>query len=106
MALVYKYSNAAAENADNSSKAYLVERFEDWTQGSLMAAVLVFVLGRLFFGWLADRSYVQQYQKWRVDRTVNAGVVGSRLIFATLVFALIAPLTIYRATQFAPEERA
>ncbi len=106
LALVYKYFNAAAENADNASKAYLVERFENWTQGHLIAAVLVFILGRMFFGWLADRSYVQQYQKWRIDRTVNSGVVGKRLIMALLVFALVAPLTIYRATQFAPEERA
>lgn len=106
VALVYKYANAAAENADNASKAYLVERFENWTQAHLIAAILVFIIGRIVFGWLADRIYAKQYEKWRIDHTVNFGVVTKRLITAALVFAFVAPLTIYRSTQFAPEERA
>jgi glycine betaine/proline transport system permease protein len=106
LALVYKFSTAAAENADNASKAYLVERYEGWSQGHLITAIVVFVLGRLLFAWLADRFYVRQYGKWRIDRTVNFGWMTSRLITAALIFALIAPLTLYRSTQFAPDERA
>lgn len=71
----------------------------------MLAALLVFVIGRLLFAWLADRFYVRQYAKWRIDRTVSFGVVGKRLLLAALVFAMIAPLTLYRATQFAPDER-
>ncbi|MEO1492085.1 MAG: proline/glycine betaine ABC transporter permease [Pseudomonadota bacterium] len=106
LALVYKFSRAAAENADSASKAYLVERFESWTQTHLITTVLVFVLGRLLFAWLADRFYARQYEKWRIDNKTNFGFVGSRLIMAALIFALVAPLTLYRSTQFAPDERA
>jgi len=106
LGLVYKYSSAAETIAANTSKAFLVERYENWADGYLIAAIVVFVVGRLFFGWLADRFYMRQYSKWRVNRAVNSGVVGKRLLLAALVFALIVPLTIYRSTQFAPDERA
>lgn len=103
LALVYKYTNAAIENAD---KAYLVERYEGWSQTHLIGAVLTFVLGRLLFGWLADRLYAGQYEKWRTDHSVNHGVAARRLVTALVIVALIAPLMLYRATQFAPEERS
>ena len=102
VALVYKYSKAAIDNAD---KAYLVERYEGWSQTHLTAAILVFVLGRLLFAWLADRIYAAQYERWRLDRRVNSGVMASRLLTALLVSALILPLLLYRATQFPPDER-
>lgn len=102
-ALVYKYSNAAIDNAD---RAYLVERYEGWTQTHLISAVVVFVLGRLLFAWLADRFYATQYEKWRIDRSVNSGLVASRLVTALLISVLILPLLLYRTTQFAPEERS
>ncbi|MEL7229438.1 MAG: hypothetical protein AAGK38_05960, partial [Pseudomonadota bacterium] len=50
LALVYKYSLAAETFAD---KAFLVVRYEAWTQSSLIWAIVVFVVGRLLFGWLA-----------------------------------------------------
>lgn len=103
VALVYKYSKAAVDNAD---KAFLVERYEGWSQNQAIAAVVVFVFGRLLFGWLADRLYVQQYNKWRVDRNVRSGVVLSRLITAGVIFALVVPVLIYRTTQFAPDVRS
>ncbi len=102
VALVYKYSNAAIDNAE---KAFLVERYENWTDSHTIVAVLVFVIGRILFGWMADRFYVAQYNKWRVDHTVRSGVVLSRLLIAGLIFALIVPLLIYRTTQFAPDNR-
>ena len=101
-ALVFKYSRAAVENAD---KAYLVERYEGWSQGHLIACILAFVLGRALFGWLADRVYARQYEDWRVARERPSGRAASRLLIAALVVALIAPLTLYRSTQFVPEER-
>lgn len=103
LALVYKYSNAAVDNAD---KAYLVERYEGWTQTHMVSAIVVFVIGRLLFAWLADRFYATQYEKWRIDRSVNSGFAASRLIIALLISVLILPLLLYRTTQFAPEERS
>lgn len=106
LGLVYKYSQAALANADKASKAYLVDQYEGWAQLHLIGAILVFVIGRLLFAWLADRIYVRQYEKWRADNSANHGVTSKRLLLALLIVALIAPLTLYRATQFAPEERA
>lgn len=102
MALVYKYSKAALDNAD---KDYLVARYEGWTQTHLIGAIMAFVLGRLLFAWFADRFYATQYDKWRIDHKVNSGLVTSRLLVALLVTVLILPMMMYRATQFAPDER-
>lgn len=103
VALVYKYSKAAVDNAD---KAYLVERYEGWSQTHTIAAIVVFVAGRVLFGWLADRLYAGQYNKWRVDHGTSSGVEISRLLTVALVFALIVPVLIYRTTQFAPDARS
>lgn len=102
-ALIYKYSKAAADNAD---KAYLVERYENWTNSHIVAAVIIFVVGRLLFGWLADRLYFRQYNTWRVDRSKRSGVDPRRLITLAVIFALVAPLMIYRSSQFAPDARS
>jgi glycine betaine/proline transport system permease protein len=102
LALVYKYSKAAIENAD---KDFLVARYEGWTQSHVIGAILVFVLGRIIFGWIADRFYARQYERWRINRTVPSGFTTKRLILAGLVAILIVPLMLYRTTQFAPEER-
>ena len=103
VALVYKYANAAIDNAD---KAYLVERYEGWAHSHTIAAIVVFVAGRMLFGWLADRVYARQYNRWRVDRSINSGTEVSRLLLAAVVVALIVPLLIYRTTQFAPDARS
>ncbi len=110
VALVYlvqvgKFSNAAKQ-AVIDNKDFLIVRYEDWTMSSLWAAVIVFVLGRLFFGWLADRIYFRQYNAWRVDHTKPSGWEVKRLVWAVVIIALIAPLMLYRASQFPPEERS
>lgn len=103
LALVYKYSQAAADNAD---KAYLVERYEGWSQTHLIGAIVVFILGRLLFAWLADRLYAKQYEKWRISHAVNSNFLPSRLLIALLISVLVVPIMLYRSTQFAPDERA
>ena len=103
LALVWKFSKAAVDNAD---KGFLVERYEGWSQSHLIATIIIFVFGRLLFSWLADRLYVGQYNKWRVDRSVNSGIAKSRLVSVAIVFALIVPAMLYRATQFAPDARS
>lgn len=102
LALYYKYSNAVITFAD---KDYLVERYSGWASSSIIAAIIVFVIGRLFFGWVADRLYARQYGRWRIDRDTNSGVATSRLLIMALIGALIVPLLIYRTTQFAPDAR-
>jgi len=103
VALVYKYSKAAI---DNSDKAFLVERYEDWSQSHTITAIVVFVFGRILFGWLADRLYFRQYNKWRVNHGASCGMELSRLLIAGLIFTLIVPVLIYRTTQFAPDARS
>ena len=56
LALVYKYNLAAAQ-AIIDGKDFLVQRYEGWTSSYLVAAVVLFVAGRLLAGWLADRLY-------------------------------------------------
>jgi len=102
-ALVYKYSQAAADNLD---KEYLVNRYEGWADTHLIAACMVFFGGRVLFAWLADRLYTRHYNQWRIDRNINSGVLYSRLIIAVLVTVMIMPLMIYRSTQFAPDARS
>ncbi|MCP8894158.1 proline/glycine betaine ABC transporter permease [Shinella daejeonensis] len=105
LALAYKYAGAA-EQAVIDEKQFLVTRFEAWEVSSFWAAILVFVIGRLLFGWLADRVYARQYERWRIDHGRPSGLRYSRLLPALLALLLIWPLTLYRATQFAPEPRA
>ncbi|MEO0547044.1 MAG: ABC transporter permease subunit [Pseudomonadota bacterium] len=102
LALVYKYSKAAVDNAD---KDFLVVRYEAWTSSHLFAAIAVFIIGRILFAWLADRLYYGQYSKWRVDRSTASGLSTSRIVTLAIIVALIAPLLIYRTTQFAPDSR-
>ncbi|MEM7302631.1 MAG: ABC transporter permease subunit [Pseudomonadota bacterium] len=102
LALYYKYSKALVTFAD---KDYLVARYTDWGQSSIIAAITIFVLGRLFFGWLADRIYMRQYARWRVDQVTPSGMNASRLLIVALITALIVPLLLYRTSQFAPDTR-
>ena len=105
LALVYKFDLAAARAAADG-KDFLVQRYEGWTDAYLLAAVVLFIAGRLLLGWLADRLYYRHYARWRIDRARPSGSHARRLVTALLVTALIAPLTLYRASQFAPDERA
>ncbi len=102
LALYYKYTNAVVTFAD---KDYLVDRYTGWASSSIIAAIVIFMVGRLFFGWLADRVYVRQYNRWRINHDMASGVSASRLMIVGLIAALIVPLLIYRTTQFAPDKR-
>lgn len=104
LGLVYRYSLAKAAAID-AEKTYLIERFTDWTGRHLLAAILLFIVGRLVLGWIADRFYYRQYSAWRINPKVNSGVNTKRWIVAGLIFFLVAPLTLYRSTQEAPSQR-
>lgn len=104
LGLVYRFDQAR-QQAIEDDKAYLVERFTDWTSSHLIAAVVLFVVGRLLIGWLADRTYYKQYSAWRIDPSKNHGFKLKRLVLAGVIVTLIAPLTLYRSTQDAPGAR-
>lgn len=102
LANVYKYGQAVITFAE---KDYLVTRYQGWQMDHLYAAIATFVLGRLAFGWLADRLYARQYDRWRTRADAPSGFKPARLWIAAMVVVLIVPLMMYRGTQFAPDER-
>jgi len=102
--MYFKYG-AGIEKAILDDKGFLVERYTNWQDRSFIYAILVFVLGRILIGWLADRFYIKQYDKWQINNKNPSGFSFSRLINVFLVLALIWPLTLYRSSQFAPDER-
>jgi len=105
LGLMYRYSVAKVA-AIASEKDFLIERFSSWTVKHLIAAIVLFVIGRLVLGWMADRAYYKQYSAWRINSSVNSGVNRKRWIIGGLIVALVAPLTLYRSTQDAPDQRA
>ena len=105
LALVFKYS-AATKQAIIDEKEFLVTRYEAWTESYQLAAIVIFIVGRILFAWLADRFYYNQYSKWRINNSVPSGFDTGRLVTVAVIVALIAPLLLYRSTQFAPDERA
>ena len=104
LALIYKFNLAAAQ-AIIDEKDFLIERYETWSNSHLIAAILAIVFFRWLVGWLADRFYYRQYSRWRVNRSLTSGTSSKRILMAALIAVLIAPITLYRATQFVPEER-
>ncbi len=105
LALAYKFNSATAQAAVDG-KDFLVERYETWTDNHLLAAMIAIVLFRLLVAWLADRLYYRQYCSWRMGRTQSSGTQFRGLVLALVITSLIAPITLYRATQFVPDERS
>ena len=104
LALMYKFNGAAAQ-AVIDEKQFLIDRYDMWSNSHLLAAIVAFIVFRVFVAWFADRNYYFRYNRWRVDRTIPSGMAFSRVIIAIIVVALISPLTLYRASQFIPDER-
>ena len=88
-----------------ANKQFLLDRYDNWADNGILTALIILVLGRLLFGWMADRFYFYQYNKWRVDCKAASGFVLSRVIGLCVIMAMIVPLMMYRSTQFAPEAR-
>lgn len=105
VALVHKYDLAAVQAAADG-KDFLVQRYDGWSDAHLQAALILFFAGRLLLGWLADRLYYHHYTRWRVNRSLPSGQAIKRLGVGMLAVLLVAPLTIYRASQFAPDQRS
>ncbi len=102
--LYFKWGNGIAQ-AIIDDKQFLVERYQIWQDNSVVYAILTFLVGRILVGWLADRFYLRQYNNWRSNDKIASGLNLTRLINVFLVLVLIWPLTLYRSSQFAPDER-
>lgn len=102
IANAFKYAQAMVTFAE---KDYLVERYSGWQMDHIIAAAATFILGRIAFGWLADRIYARQYTRWRTRGDAPSGFKLARLWIVGAVVLLIVPLMTYRGAQFAPEER-
>lgn len=104
---VVKYAPLLAEvqlaAADNAT---LIERYSRWIRifGSVGAVSLV--LGRLWVGSLANRWYYGRYARWRIHAEVARGVDIRRVALAAVIVLVVAPLTIYRATEQRLDPRA
>ncbi|MBM7069418.1 proline/glycine betaine ABC transporter permease [Actibacterium sp. 188UL27-1] len=104
---VVKFTPLLAQaQADASANTTLIARYSGWITTYGWIGSLLFVGGRLWMGSTANRWYFNQYSRWRIDQSVPHGVDVKRAVLGVLVIALIAPLTIYRATQLRLDERA
>ncbi len=104
---VVKFSPLLAEaQANAADNVTLVERYSRWIRNFGTVGVVLLVTGRLWIASSANRMYYRQYSRWRIDTKVANGVETRRLLLAGLILLIVAPLTIYRATQQRLDERA
>lgn len=104
---VVKFSallEVAQANADQN--VTLVARYTKWINNFGTVGVIALVAGRLWMGSSANRWYYSQYSRWRTDQSVPHGTEMRRVLLGAVIILLIAPLTIYRATQQRLDERA
>lgn len=78
---------------------------EEASGANLLWGIVVLLAGRVLTARFADPLYYKQYQAWRIDRAVNAGISSRRIQTAIALFLAIGPMLIYRATQVAPTLR-
>ncbi|WP_136440698.1 ABC transporter permease [Pacificoceanicola onchidii] len=104
---VVKFSPLLAEaQANAADNVTLIARYSGWIQSFGTVGVIALIAGRLWMGSSANRFYYGQYTRWRTDKGVANGVNMRRVILAAVIIALVAPLTIYRASQQRLDERA
>ena len=92
--------------ADAANNSVLIERYSRWISVYTWCGIIVFVVGRLWVASRANRWYYSQYTRWRISESVNNGVVAKRLVIAVVIMSIIAPITLYRATQLRLDGRA
>lgn len=92
--------------ADAANNSVLIERYTRWISVYTWCGIIVFIAGRLWIASRANRWYYSQYTRWRISETVNSGVVAKRLVIAIVIMSIVAPITLYRATQLRLDGRA
>lgn len=104
---VLKFSPLLAEAQLNAAdNATLIARYSKWITNFGTAGVLLFVFGRVWLGSRANRWYFKQYSRWRIKEDVANKVSMRRLALGIMIMLIVAPLTVYRATQIRTDERA
>lgn len=104
---VVKFSALLANaQLDAAANVTLIARYTSWINNFGTVGVIILIAGRLWMGSSANRWYFTQYSRWRTDKGVANGVNARRMVTAAVIIALVAPLTIYRATQQRLDERA
>jgi ABC-type proline/glycine betaine transport system permease subunit len=104
---VVKFSPLLAEaQANAADNATLIARYSQWIQSFGTVGIIALAAGRLWMGSSANRWYFSQYSRWRTDKKVPHGVNTRRVMLAAAILAMVAPLTVYRATQQRLDERA
>ena len=92
--------------ADAANNVTLIARYSSWISNFGMAGIVILVGGRLWMGSSANRWYYAQYSRWRTNSDVSNGLDMRRVVTAAVIIAMVAPLTIYRASTQRLDERA
>ncbi len=104
---VIKYTPLLAEaQAAAADNATLIERYSRWIRAFGSVGAVSLVLGRLWMGSFANRWYYGRYARWRIHPEVARGVDLRRVLVAVAILLIVAPLTIYRATEQRLDPRA
>ena len=96
--------DVALQDPDNNT--VLIERYSRWMTNFGWAGAIVLIGGRLWLGSRANHWYYAQYTRWRISDEVNSGVVAKRLVIGAVIMAIVAPITLYRATELRLDQRA
>ena len=96
--------DAALQDPDNNT--VLIERYSRWISNFGWTGAVVLLGGRLWLGSRANHWYYAQYNRWRISDAVNSGVLLKRLVIGILIMAIVAPITLYRATELRLDQRA
>ncbi|NRB03779.1 MAG: ABC transporter permease subunit [Rhodobacteraceae bacterium] len=96
--------DAALQDPDNNT--VLIERYSRWISNFGWTGAVVLLGGRLWLGSRANHWYYAQYNRWRISDAVNSGVLLKRLVMGILIMAIVAPITLYRATELRLDQRA
>ena len=104
---VVKFTPLLAEALQNpDANTTLIPRYTSWIETYNLVGWTVLIAGRLWLGYVANRLYHRQYNRWRVDENVAHNVSAKRLIISLLILIICVPITTYRAGQIRKDSRA
>ena len=104
---VVKFSPLLAEALQNpDANTTLIPRYTGWIEIYTVAGWGLFIAGRIWIGYHANRWYHRQYNRWRVIETVSSNVSARRVAIAIMVMLICVPITTYRASQSRLDGRA
>ena len=96
----------AAALLDPEANTTLISRYKNWIEMYNLVGWGLFIIGRIWVGYQANRWYHSQYNRWRVIDTVANGVSFKRVGISVLIMLICVPITTYRASQQRLDGRA